>query len=124
MSETHAPPGWSYDPSARSERLPIVGLALVGFAIAAYLTAFQVGLVRTVFEPFFGHGSETILTSSVARALPSPDAALGALGYLADAVGGLVGGSGRWRTMPWVVILFGLVVGLLGAGSILLVILQ
>jgi hypothetical protein len=32
------PPGWSYNPSSWSERLPLVGLALVGFAIAISLT--------------------------------------------------------------------------------------
>lgn len=124
MNAHEAPPGWSYNPSSWGQRLPIVGLALVGFAIASYLTAFQVGLVQTVWEPFFGRGSETILTSSVSRILPIPDAALGALGYLLDAVTGAVGGRGRWRTMPWIVIVFGLAVGPLGAVSILLVILQ
>ena len=108
MNAHEAPPGWSYNPSSWGQRLPIVGLALVGFAIASYLTAFQVGLVQTVWEPFFGRGSETILTSSVSRILPIPDAALGALGYLLDAVTGAVGGRGRWRTMPWIVIVVGL----------------
>jgi hypothetical protein len=40
-----------------------------------------------VWEPFFGEGSRVILTSSVSRLLPVPDAALGAFGYLLDAVG-------------------------------------
>ena len=124
MRDVTIPPGWNYDPSSWSQRLPIVGLSLVGFAIASYLTAFQIGLVQTIWEPFFGRGSETILTSSVSRILPIPDAALGALGYLLDAVTGVVGGRGRWRTMPWIVVVFGLAVGPLGAISILLVILQ
>ena len=122
--EPTSPPGWSYDPSTWSQRLPIVGLALVGFGIATYLTLFQLGVLSTVWEPFFGQGSRVILTSSVSRLLPIPDAALGALGYLLDAVTGAVGGRGRWRTMPWIVIVFGLAVGPLGAASILLVILQ
>jgi uncharacterized membrane protein len=124
VAEPQPPPGWSYNPSSWSERLPIVGLALVGFAIASYLAAFQIGLVPRVWEPFFGRGSEVILTSSVSRVLPLPDAALGAFGYLLDAVTGVVGGRERWRRMPWIVILFGLAVGPLGAVSILLVILQ
>lgn len=65
-----------------------------------------------------------ILTSSISRVLPIPDAALGGLGYLLDAVTGLVGGTARWRRMPWVVVLFGLAVGPLGGVSILLVVLQ
>src|SRR5690606_14481360 len=55
---------------------------------------------------------------------PFTDAFLGALGYLADAVTGAIGGKSRWRTMPWIVILFGIFVGPLGAVSVLLVILQ
>jgi hypothetical protein len=118
------PPGWEANPSTWPQRLPIVLLALVGTAIAGYLAAFQLGLVETVWEPFFGDDSRLILTSGVSRVLPIPDAALGAIGYVADAVTGLIGRRDRWRSMPWIVILFGLAVGPLGATSILLVILQ
>lgn len=118
------PPGWDYDPSTWRERLPIICLAIAGAIIAGYLAAYQLGIVGTVWEPFFGDGSERILHSSVSRLLPIPDAALGALGYLADAVSGAIGGRGRWRSMPWLVILFGLAVGPLGIVSITLVILQ
>lgn len=124
MAESDAPPGWSYNPSTWGQRLPIVGLALVGFLIAGYLALYQWGIFSGVWEPFFGDGSRVILNSSISRILPIPDAALGALGYLADAVTGAIGRRGRWRTMPWIVILFGLAVGPLGAVSILLVILQ
>ena len=120
---TH-PPGWTSNPSSWPQRLPIVALAAVGFLIAAYLAAFQLGLVPTVWEPFFGDGSRRILTSGVSRVLPIPDAALGAFGYLLDAVTGLIGGRTRWRSMPWIVILFGIAIGPLGAVSIGLVILQ
>lgn len=34
-------------------------------------------------------------------------------GYLLDAVAGIIGGPRRWRSMPWIVILFGLAVGIL-----------
>lgn len=120
----HAPPGWDYNPSSWDQRLPIVVLALVGFGIATYLTLFQLDIIDDVWEPFFGDGSRTILTSATSRLLPVPDAGLGALGYLLDAVTGVIGGRARWRSMPWIVILFGLAVGPLGAVSILLVILQ
>ncbi len=118
------PLGWSANPSAWTQRLPIVGLALAGTAIAAYLAAYQLRWIRVVWEPFFGEGSRVILTSSVSRILPIPDAALGMIGYLVDAVTGLIGGHARWRTRPWIVIGFGLAVGPLGAVSIVLVILQ
>jgi uncharacterized membrane protein len=124
MSEAGVPPGWSYNPSTWGQRLPIVALALVGTAIATYLALYQWRVFSSVWEPFFGDGSETILNSSVSRVLPIPDAALGAIGYLLDAVTGVIGGRDRWRRMPWIVIVFGLAVGPLGGVSILLVILQ
>lgn len=118
------PPGWRYNPSGWAQRIPIVVLALVGFAIATYLSLYQLDIVGSVWEPFFGDGSETILNSKVSHILPIPDAALGAAGYLLDAVTGLIGGKGRWRSMPWIVVVFGLAVGPLGAISILLVVFQ
>jgi len=121
---SHIPPGWDYNPSTWKERLPIVAIALGGFGIALYLALYQGGLLPDVWEPFFGEGSRVVLNSSISRILPIPDAALGGLGYLLDAVTGIIGGVRRWRTMPWIVILFGLAVGPLGAVSLLLVIVQ
>jgi hypothetical protein len=118
------PPGWSANPSSWGQRLPIIVLAVAGFAIATGLGLFQLGLLASVWEPFFGDGSRVILTSRVSHVLPVPDAVLGAIGYLADAVTGAIGGRHRWRTMPWIVVLFGVAVGPLGAISVLLVILQ
>lgn len=118
------PPGWSYNPSTWGQRLPLVGLALLGFLIAGYLALYQWGVFPTVWEPFFGAGSRRILHSGVSRLLPFPDAALGALSYLLDAVTGAIGGRERWRTMPWITVIFGLAVGPLSAVSILLVIIQ
>lgn len=122
--ENHNPPGWESNPSSWEERLPIVGLALVGLAIATYLTLFQLNIIATVWEPFFGNGSRTVLTSRISHALPIPDAALGALSYLVDAITGVIGGRERWRTMPWIVIIFALAVGPLGIVSVGLVIAQ
>jgi uncharacterized membrane protein len=125
MREAGALPlGWSYNPSSWPQRLPIIVMAAVGFVIAAYLALYQLRVFKDVWEPFFGNGSEVILNSWVSEVLPLSDAALGALGYLADAVTGAIGGRRRWKTMPWLVILFGLFVGPLGAISVLLVILQ
>ena len=125
MADPNVPPGWSHNPSTWSQRLPLVGIALVGFGIALYLSAYQLGLVLSVWDPIFGSASSaTILTSSYSRVLPVPDAALGAFGYLLDAVTGLIGGRGRWRSMPWMVVLFGIAIGPLGATSLFLVISQ
>jgi uncharacterized membrane protein len=122
--EPDGPPGWAYNPSDWSQRLPIIALALAGFGIATYLALYQWGVLARVWEPFFGDGSRVILNSSISHLLPVPDAALGAFGYLLDAVTGVIGGRQRWRTMPWMVIIFGLAVGPLGAVSLLLVIFQ
>lgn len=121
---THVPPGWSFNPSTWAQRAPIILLALVGFGIAGYLALYQLDVFDSVWEPFFGNGSRKILNSKVSHILPIPDAALGALGYLLDAVTGAIGGKGRWRSMPWIVVIFGLAVGPLGAVSIMLVVFQ
>jgi uncharacterized membrane protein len=118
------PPGWDYNPASWGQRAPIIALALIGFAIAAYLSLYQYRLVGTVWEPFFGEGSRRVLDSELSRLLPVSDAALGALAYLADAVTGAIGGRARWRTMPWLVIAFGFLVGPLSAVSVGLVIAQ
>ncbi len=129
MTDQNTPPGWTYNPAAWSQRLPIVAAAAVGFVIAMYLALYQWRVFDTVFEPFFEDGSRTVLRKSEVSQFSHdtfgvPDAFLGALGYLADAVAGVIGGVRRWKTMPWVVLLFGLFVGPLGAISVGLVILQ
>jgi uncharacterized membrane protein len=118
------PPGWSYNPSTWVQRIPIIVLAIAGTCIAGYLALYQFEVISSVWEPFFGNGSQTILNSGISDILPIPDAALGAIAYIADAITGIIGGTKRWRTMPWMVILFGIAVGPLGLVSILLVILQ
>jgi len=53
-----------------------------------------------------------------------PDAALGAIAYLGDAIFGLAGSTRRWQYRPWMVVLFGLDVIPLGIVSAVLVVLQ
>lgn len=118
------PPGWAYNPSSWAQRIPIALLALAGFAVAGWLALFQMHLVRSVWEPLFGDGSRRILTGHVSRLLPVSDASLGALGYAADAVFGLIGGVRRWQTMPWVVIVFAIAVIPFSITSIILFVLQ
>lgn len=126
--EQDAPPGWSVNPSTWPQRLPIVALALVGGAAATWLALFQQGVVSTIWEPFFGDGTRRIVIESGFSRLfenwPIRDAGLGALGYFADAVTGVIGGTNRWRTMPWIVIIFGIFVGPFGAISVMLTIFQ
>ncbi len=125
MRDSATPPGWSYNPSAWSERLPLLILALLGFGISLYLALFQFGVLANVWDPFFGSASSrAVLHSVVERYLPVPDASLGALGYTADVVTGGLGGRDRWRAMPWIVLLFGATIAALGAVSTLLIIIQ
>ena len=75
------PPGWDYSPSDWTQRLPIIVLAFVGFFLSRYMAAYQLGHIPAAWDPFFGDGTETIITSEVSKAWPVPDAGLGALSY-------------------------------------------
>lgn len=125
-----SPPGWSFNPSTWTQRLPVIALALVGLLISRYLTAYQLGHIDSVWEPFFPggpdprNGTEEIITSSVSQAWPVPDAGLGALTYALEILTGIVGSQRRWRTMPALVLLFGLMIVPLGVVSIFFIIIQ
>jgi hypothetical protein len=118
------PPGWSYNPSAWPQRAPIIALAFVSFLVARYMAAFQLGHIPSAWDPFFGNGTERVLRSDVSRAWPISDAGLGAMTYMIETLMGLMGDQRRWRTMPWMVAGFGVVVVPLGIVSIALVIMQ
>lgn len=124
MTSENIPSGWDYNPSSWPQRIPLVVIALIGFIIALYLGLYQLRIFSSVWEPIFGDGSVRVLNSPISRALPVPDALLGAFGYVLDVVTGIVGKTDRWKTKPWIVILFGIAVGPLGLISVLLVILQ
>ncbi|MEQ8663212.1 MAG: vitamin K epoxide reductase family protein [Gammaproteobacteria bacterium] len=124
------PPGWSFSPSAWTQRLPIIALAVVGLLISRYLAAYQLEHIDGVWDPFFAgtasarNGTEEVITSSVSRAWPVPDAGLGALTYMLEILTGLIGSTRRWRTMPWLVLLFGIMIVPLGAISIFFIVIQ
>lgn len=124
MKGTEVPPGWSYNPSAWPQRAPVIALALVSFLVARYMASFQLGYITTAWDPFFGNGTERVLTSEVSKAWPISDAGLGSMTYLLEVLMGLMGDPRRWRTMPWMVAGFGFVVVPLGIVSIALVIMQ
>ncbi|MDQ3288446.1 MAG: NAD-dependent epimerase/dehydratase family protein [Pseudomonadota bacterium] len=125
------PKGWSYSPSSWSQRLPIILLAFVGLYVSRYMAAYQLGHIDAVWEPFFmgsaanpRNGTEEIITSSVSEAWPVPDAGLGALVYVLEIITGMLGSTRRWRTMPWVVVAFGVMIVPLGVVSITFIIIQ
>lgn len=118
------PPGWSYNPSSWLQRAPIIVLAWVGFFLSRHLAAYQLGYLPSAWDPVFGDGTVRILDSDVSLAWPISDAGLGVVAYTIEALMGYMGGPARWRTMPWMVTFFGILVVPLGAVSIFLVIMQ
>jgi hypothetical protein len=118
------PPGWSYNPSSWLQRGPVIALGFIGWFISRYLAAYQLGYAPSIWEPFFGDGTRMILDSDVSRSWPISDAGLGATAYTFEVLMGFMGGVTRWRTMPWMVTFFGILVVPLGLTSIILVILQ
>lgn len=60
-------------------------LAIAGVAVSGYLAAYELGWITAVWDPLFGDGSQRVLSSGIARALPVPDAVLGAAAYGLDA---------------------------------------
>ena len=118
------PPGWSYNPSSWPQRAPIIALALLGFFLSRQMTSFQLDHVGSLTDPFFALGTERVLKSDISRAFPVPDAGLGAVAYMVEFLMGFMGDKRRWRTMPWMVTFFGILVVPLGVVSITLIILQ
>lgn len=124
MAGPGVPRGWTYNPSMAAQRAPIIVAGLIGFFFSAHMAGFQLGYTDFVFEPFFGQGTENVLTSDVSKMFPISDAGLGATAYAIEVLMGFMGDKRRWRTMPWMVTFFGIVVIPLGFVSILLIILQ
>ncbi|MGH9458011.1 MAG: vitamin K epoxide reductase family protein [Thermoanaerobaculia bacterium] len=123
----HAPP-FERNPSSWSQRLPIVALAFIAFLMSAYLALYQWRVIDSVWDPFFGDGSEIVLDSKASedmrKVIKIPDGALGALGYLSEVIFGLAGSTRRWQYRPWLVLLFGFDVIPLGIVSVVLVFVQ
>ncbi len=118
------PPGWTYNPSSWPQRSIMIGLGFLGFVVSRYLTAYQMGYIATVWDPFFGAQSEAVLDSEMSHMWPISDAALGTFAYTLEFLMGFMGGPARWRTMPWMVTFYGILVIPLGLVHILLVISQ
>ncbi|OZA71936.1 MAG: DNA polymerase III subunit epsilon, partial [Sphingomonadales bacterium 39-62-4] len=131
MDPKNIPPGWTYSPSTDAQRLPIVAMALIGLLTSRILTAYQLGHIDTVWEPFFAgsladprNGTEEIITSDMSKAWPIPDGGLGTVSYVLEILMAVMGTRDRWRTMPWMVTFFGILVIPLGVVSIYFIISQ
>jgi len=120
----NVPPGWKTNPSAWRYRVPVIILTLICFGFSHYLATYQLGYLKTVWDPLFGDGTVKVLTSNVSHAFPVSDAGLGSLAYLLEAFLAFHGGTARWRSLPWAVLSFGFLAIPVGIVSIILIILQ
>ena len=106
-------------------RVAAATIACCAAGVSIYLTLYQWDARDTVWDPLFGAASsKAVLDSVVSRALPVPDATLGAAAYLAEAVLALVGGRWRWQTSPWLVMAYGLLAFGMAAVSVGLILVQ
>ncbi len=121
---SEVPQGWSYNPSSWPQRWIMIVAGFAGWIVSRYLAAFQLGYISTVWDPFFGDSSRHVLNSEMSQSLPVSDAGLGALAYTFEFLMGFMGSPSRWRTMPWMVTFFGILVIPLGLVHIFLVISQ
>ncbi|QDV34863.1 Vitamin K epoxide reductase family protein [Tautonia plasticadhaerens] len=117
------PPGWSYNPSSWPQRWIMIATGLAGWLVSRYLAAFQLGYIDYVWDPLFGfaEGTERVLDSAMSHSWPLSDAGFGALAYTFEFLMGWMGSPARWRTMPWMVAFFGILVIPLGLTHIILV---
>ena len=121
---SEVPQGWTYNPSSWPQRWIMIVAGFFGWIVSRYLAAFQLGYIDSMWDPFFGNGSIQVLNSSMSHALPISDAGLGSLAYTFEFLMGYMGSPSRWRTMPWMVAFFGILVIPLGLVHIFLVISQ
>lgn len=120
------PPGWSYNPSSWPQRWIMIAAGFAGFIVSRYLAMFQLGYIQYVWDPFFGfaRGTEKVLNSNMSHMWPISDGGLGTISYTFEFLMGFMGSPARWRTMPWMVAFFGILVIPLGLTHIVLVISQ
>lgn len=122
--ERGVPSGFLYNPSSWEHRRWIMLLATLCWLLSRYLACFELGYISEVFDPIFGSGTAQVLHSKISRAFPVPDAGLGSLAYLLEVIFCALGGANRWKTSPWLVLLFGVLAVPVGIVSILLIVLQ
>ncbi|WP_153556287.1 vitamin K epoxide reductase family protein [Roseimaritima sediminicola] len=120
------PPGWSYNPSSWPQRWIMIVTGVAGFFVSRYLAMYQLGYIDYVWDPFFSFqsGSKKVLDSKMSHMWPISDGGLGTISYTFEFLMGYMGASTRWRTMPWMVAFFGVLVIPLGLTHIFLVISQ
>jgi hypothetical protein len=103
------PLGWNYNPSAFSQRLPVITLAFFAYLFSRYMALYQLGYISTIIDPVFGDGTH---------------AGLGSWVYGVEVLMGIHGSRKRWFTIPWFVTFFAILVVPAGLVSVLLITLQ
>lgn len=111
-------------PSSWKHRIILISMALICLLISSYLASYQLGIIANVWDPFFGEGSKAVLHSSIARALPFPDAMLGAGAYFLDIVLLSLGGNERWRNLSFIAFISSALVLSISAFSLFLLAMQ
>lgn len=124
LSKHIAPKGWRLTPSSWLCRIPASLIAWTCFFLSSYLALFELGYISTAWDPVFGDGTYKVLTSSISKSFPVPDAGLGAISYALEAILALYGRQDRWKTVPWAVLSFGVLALPVGIVSIILIFLQ
>lgn len=71
LDPTVEAPPFDYNPSSMAQRLRIGALALVAAAVALYMGLFQWGWIDSVWDPVFGDGTATVLTSHAFAIVPN-----------------------------------------------------
>jgi hypothetical protein len=104
----------------------MIALGFAGWVVSRYVGMFQLGYITHVWDPFFGFagGTKQVLNSKMSHSWPISDGGLGGISYTFEFLMGLMGSPARWRTMPWMVTFFGILVIPLGLTHIILVISQ
>ncbi len=118
------PPGFSFNPSGWQHRAILVLIVYAAWMIARAMGMFQLGYLRSIWDPLFDGGTPAVLTSALSRALPVADAGLGAFAYTLEFLLILAGGPARWREAPGTVFALGLLIAATGIASVALLLAQ
>lgn len=97
-----------------SRRSVLSLLALAGLAIAVYLSLYQVGLISTPWDPFFGRRVARVLDLTA----PVPDALAGVMAYATELLLLAIGRTRLWARAA----LGGVLVGGVGVSIVMIVI--
>ena len=116
-SDSAIPPGWSHNPTSWRRRALLAVLAGTGLLVASYLTLYQ-WRAWGVWDPFFDSRKVLDLTD------PVPDALAGVIAYGTELLLLGLGGSDRWRSLPWACLALGAVLAAGAATSIALIVIQ